>query len=235
VSQKQAFAIRAGKIVVLSVIDEGCGMAEPVRSRVFEPFFTTKTVGEGSGLGLAAVHGTMLSHGGGITVESELGVGSSFHLYFPVATNTVVTRMPSSGVGFSPQLLGTVLVVDDEPLVLRVTRRYLRALGATAIFATDGVMALEMLESGEPIHCVLTDVVMPKMNGSTLIAEIRRRRPGLPVVVMSGFPAGSDGLAQQVPADCPWLRKPFGQLELAKLLLPYLNGSSETEATNHET
>jgi len=235
VPQKQAFAIRAGKIVVLSVIDEGCGMAEPVRSRVFEPFFTTKSVGEGSGLGLAAVHGTMLSHGGGITVESELGVGSSFHLYFPVATNTVVTRVPSSGVGFSPQLLGTVLVVDDEPLVLRVTRRYLRALGATAIFATDGVMALEMLESGEPIHCVLTDVVMPKMNGSALIAEIRKRRPGLPVVVMSGFPAGSDGLAQQVPADCPWLRKPFGQLELAKLLLPYLNGSSETEATNHET
>jgi PAS domain S-box-containing protein len=220
--QRQSFPISSGKFVELSVTDEGVGMSEEVRARAFEPFFTTKAIGEGSGLGLAAVHGTMLSHGGGVSVESKLEVGTTVHLYFPAAIRQISSRVPASGVGYSVQLTGTVLVIDDEPLVLRVTRRYLRSLGVTCELASDGQTALSFLDSGKVFDCVLTDIVMPKMSGIVLISEIRQRCPDLPVVVMSGFPAGTEGLAQETLTEYPWLRKPFGSPELAKVLGPIL-------------
>lgn len=220
---RQAFPISSGRVVRLCVEDQGVGMTEDVRGRAFEPFFTTKAVGEGSGLGLAAVHGTMLAHGGGVSVESQLGQGTSIHLYFPLATQRVSARVPPSGIGFSPQLRGRILVVDDEPLVLRVARRYLQKLGLEAFVASDGVAALEILNSGQQFDCVLTDIVMPRMSGTALVERIRCMQPGLPVIVMSGYPAGTEGVAQELLADCPWLRKPFGRSELAKALGPILS------------
>jgi PAS domain S-box-containing protein len=229
--QSQNFPISPGRLVVLSVEDEGGGMTDDVLRRAFEPFFTTKAVGDGSGLGLAAVHGTMLSHGGGVTVKSQLGVGTGFHLYFPLAAGRrVSTRVPPSGVGHSLQLSGTVLVVDDEPLVQRVAKRCLKALGITAVVVGDGASAMAMIHAGQQFDCVVTDIVMPKMSGATLIGEIRRLRPELPIVVMSGFPAGPDGPLQHVPTDCPWLRKPFSRNDLAKVLAPVL-GTSNTHLT----
>ncbi|HEY5959519.1 MAG TPA: ATP-binding protein, partial [Polyangiaceae bacterium] len=223
----QSFPISEGRIVELSITDDGVGMTEEVRARAFEPFFTTKPVGQGTGLGLAAVHGTMLSHGGGVGVESQEGNGTTVFLYFPLVTSAVTSRVPPSGVGFTVQLNGTVLVVDDEPLSLRVTRRYLNALGVTAVFVGDGVAALELIESGTQFDCVLTDIVMPKMSGPALVAELRRKCPELPVVIMSGFPGGSEGSMNDALSDCPRLRKPFGRSDLARTLAPILTRSSE--------
>ena len=224
--QQQRFPVCPGWLVKVSIKDQGVGMTDAVLRRAFEPFFTTKTMGDGSGLGLAAVHGTMLSHSGGVTVESQVGIGTSIHLYFPLATgNRVSARVPSSGVEFSLQLSGTVLVVDDEPLVQRVAKRYLKSLGITATIVGDGAAAISLLRAGQLFDCVLTDVVMPKMSGDALIGELRALQPDLPIVVMSGFPAGTDGLVQHVHIDCPWLRKPFGRNDLAKVLGPILSAS----------
>lgn len=221
-----------GRIIELSVADEGVGMSEEVRARAFEPFFTTKSVGEGSGLGLAAVHGTMLSHGGGVSVESQPEVGTTVRLYFPAAIREASARVPSSGVAHSIQLTGTVLVVDDEPLVLRVARRYLQSLGVACVLASDGIKALALIDSGEEFDCVLTDIVMPKMSGIVLIARLRERCPHLPVVVMSGFPAGTEGADNETLTAYPWLRKPFGSRELAKVLGPILSEIRQTQITS---
>jgi CheY-like chemotaxis protein len=219
----QPSPIKTDELIELSVVDDGIGMSEEVRARAFEPFFTTKAVGEGSGLGLAAVHGTMHSHGGAVSVESDLGVGTTVRLYFPVANRQICSRIPSSGVAHTVQLAGTVLVVDDEPLVLRVARRYLKSLGVTCEIVSDGFAALALVDSGREFDCVLTDIVMPKMSGLVLIAELHERVPELPVIVMSGFPAGTEGLAHEALTQYPCLRKPFGTKELAKVLGPILN------------
>jgi PAS domain S-box-containing protein len=229
--QTQSFPISAGKFIELTVADEGIGMSEDVRARAFEPFFTTKAVGEGSGLGLAAVHGTMLSHGGGVLLESEPGTGTTVRLFFPSATRQLTSRAPVSGVEHSVQLVGTVLVIDDEPLVLRVARRYLQSLGVECELANDGVTALSIIDSGREFDCVLTDIVMPKMSGILLISELKKRCPLLPVVVMSGFPAGTEGLAHETLSEYPWLRKPFGSAELARVLGPILSESRERQAS----
>jgi len=224
--QQQRFPACPGRLVKVSIKDQGVGMTEAVLRRAFEPFFTTKTMGDGSGLGLAAVHGTMLSHGGGVTVESQVGIGTCIELYFPLATGRRVSaRVASSSIELSMQFCGTVLVVDDEPLVQRVAKRYLKSLGVTATIVGDGAAAISLLRAGQQFDCVLTDVVMPKMSGDALIGELRRLQPDLPIVVMSGFPAGTDGLVQHVHIDCPWLRKPFGRDELAKVLGPILGKS----------
>lgn len=232
---EQSFPVRPGRLIELCVEDEGVGMTEEVRTRAFEPFFTTKAVGEGSGLGLAAVHGTMLSHGGGVTVESQLGNGTRIRLFFPLAAQRPSMRVPASGIGFSLQLSGKVLVVDDEPLVLRVAKRSLNALGVTAVLVNDAPTAIAALHAGQQFDCVLTDIVMPKMSGVALVERIRALRPRLPIVVMSGFPAATDGPTQEVLLDCPWLRKPFGRNDLARVLGPILSLACERPASAEDS
>jgi len=232
--KEQTFPILPGRIIELCVEDDGLGMSDEVRVHAFEPFFTTKVDATGSGLGLAAAHGTMLSHGGGITVESQPGQGTRFKLFFPVAEQRLSARVPPSGVGHSLRLSGKILVVDDEPLVLRVTKRSLEALGVTAVLVSDAATALAALNAGQQFDCVLTDVVMPKMSGIALVERLRKIRPSMPIVVMSGFPAGSDGPAQEILADYPWLRKPFSRNDLSRVLGPILNAATNHQASLHD-
>lgn len=228
--KSQTFSVRPGRLVELCIEDDGMGMNDETRARMFEPFFTTKRQGAGSGLGLSAVHGTVLSHGGGISVESQVGRGTRIHLFFPVAAQRPSARIPTSGVGYSLSLTGTVLVVDDEPLVLRVTKRSLEALGITAILASDVPSAIATLRTGRSFDCVLTDIVMPKLSGVALVEHIRAICPDLPVVVMSGFPATAENPTPEALMGCPWLRKPFGRDELARVLGPILSGAQERRA-----
>jgi PAS domain S-box-containing protein len=225
--KSQTFSVHPGRLVELCIEDDGVGMSDETRARMFEPFFTTKRLGTGSGLGLSAVHGTVLSHGGGISVESQVGSGTRIHLFFPVAAQRPSVRVPTSGIGYSLRLTGTVLVVDDEPLVLRVTKRSLEALGITAILVSDVPSAIAALRTDRRFDCVLTDIVMPKLSGVALVEHIRKIRPDLPVVVMSGFPATAENPTPEALMGCPWLRKPFGRDELAKVLGPILSVTQE--------
>lgn len=224
----QQFAASPGTYIVLSVEDTGIGMDEQIKAHAFEPFFTTKSVGEGSGLGLAAVHGTMLSHNGGVIVDSHANSGTTIQLYFPAAHGREVTLRPQSLTRDLTRLKGTVLVVDDEPLMLRVAKRQLSQLGIEPVLAADGESALALLQSGSRFDCIITDFVMPKMSGMTLVSKIRLFLPDIPIIIMTGYPSGSAADNQHAISEYTCLRKPFNRSDLAKVLAPVLGVRHDT-------
>ena len=179
--------LRAGRHVVLTVSDTGCGMSRAVLERIFDPFFTTKPVGEGTGLGLSVVHGIMKSHDGGILVYSQPGQGTVFHLYFPVLdTGETVTESESAPL---PRGAGErILIVDDEADLAGIIERMLEVLGYQVRMTTRPEQALAALrEHPESFDLVLTDFTMPGMDGVKLGEEILKIRPGLPLILMTGY------------------------------------------------
>jgi signal transduction histidine kinase/CheY-like chemotaxis protein len=208
-----ALEAAAGDYISLVVTDDGPGFDRETRRHVFEPFFTTKATGHG--LGLATVLGIVRAHAGGIRVTATPGAGASFEILWPAAHQRGRTNPSSAPPVNVPGR--TVLVVDDEDLVRDVVARMLAELGYTPMSATDGASALALLEEG-PVDAVLVDLTMPQMSGTEVVATIRQRWPGLPVVVCSGFDRGGTGPA----AGDAYLAKPFRiealERTLAKLL-----------------
>jgi two-component system cell cycle sensor histidine kinase/response regulator CckA len=201
-----------GEYVMLSVRDTGCGMEETVKSRVFEPFFTTKEPGRGTGLGLASVYGIAKQSGGHIWVYSEVGRGTTFKLYFPrVQADVEAPRMPhiyTESIGGDE----TILLVEDETALREVTACTLQSVGYTVIEADGPTQAIRLVETHrEPIHLLLTDVIMPRMNGVELSKRLRTTRPHLKVIFASGY--GGEELARQlsVAPDAVLLEKPFSK------------------------
>jgi PAS domain S-box-containing protein len=184
--------------VRLTVADTGCGIEPAVAERVFEPFFTTKDPGRGTGLGLAVVHGIMKSHDGVVILESRVGSGSTFALYFPVHQEEAA----GSPIDVSKLARGDgqhVLLVDDEESLARLGSRALQRLGYRVTVETDPLRALTMFQSGpERFDLLLTDLTMPGMNGLELVREVHRIRPALPVVLATGY--GGDVDADQARA-----------------------------------
>ena len=177
--------LREGPYVEVSVSDTGHGIDPNSRDRIFEPFFTTKPPGSGSGLGLAIVHGVMRDHDGAVLVESQLGVGTRFRCLFPALEGAHVEARQAPEA--APRGSGErVLCVDDEPSLATVTRRRLEALGYTVTSVTEPAAALEALK-GEEFDLVIADYTMPGMTGLELARNIARERPGLPVVLLTGF------------------------------------------------
>ncbi len=177
--------------VRFSVRDTGCGMGQDTVERIFEPFFTTKSFGEGSGLGLAMVHGILESHGGSIVVESALGQGSAFHLFFPAPVRTIAPLTTNPTVARSAVAVGRgqhILVVDDEASITALVGPVLHHLGyhARVCQSPEEALAAFNASPGE-FDALLTDFSMPGMNGLELTAAIRAFRPDLPVVIMTGF------------------------------------------------
>ena len=201
----------AGSHVRIIVRDTGVGMGVETLARLFEPFFTTKPPGSGAGLGLATVYATVHAHGGHITVRSEPERGSAFTLHFPVA---VVRATESPKLADLPLGDGeTLLVVDDDPAVLRTTERALAALGYDVLTAESGASALALIDkSPRKIALVLLDIVMPVMGGLATLRRLRQLRPELPAVLMTGF-AGRD-FVPPVDLGVEILPKP---LELSRL------------------
>lgn len=181
--------VAAGRHVLLEVADTGAGMTREVIDRIFEPFFTTKEVGAGTGLGLSTVLGIVRSHGGFVNVYSEPGHGSVFKVYLPAQAATGADATVAEGATNLPRGAGElVLIVDDEVSILSVTRQTVEAFGYRALTAEDGAQAIGLYaqRQGE-IRAILTDMMMPVMDGLALIEAVRRISPDVPVIAASGL------------------------------------------------
>ena len=207
-----------GRFIRLCVTDTGEGMDEATLARATEPFFTTKGTGKGTGLGLSMVHGLAEQSGGGFALRSRKGDGTTAEIWLPLAEATVLGEPSAPEAKLAsmaePARRLTVLVVDDDPLVLANTAAMLEDLGHTALQAASGPEALDVLRGAHAVDLVLTDQVMPKMTGAQLIAAIKTEWPQLPLVIATGF--------AELPADLdpslPKLKKPFDQTLLARTI-----------------
>jgi nitrogen-specific signal transduction histidine kinase/CheY-like chemotaxis protein len=206
--------IPAGHYAVLSVSDTGDGMAPAVRERIFEAFFTTKAPEGGTGLGLASVQSIVQQSGGYIRVESAPGQGSTFEIYLPPTSAEPEADAPRDAPAADGGA-GTVLLVEDDGVVVEIVRQLLEAQGYTVLAAADGIEALALARRHQArIDLVFTDIVMPRMNGSELVAELRRRQPGIRVVYTSGYPEGVRRAATD--AHSTFLQKPFTPAGLSR-------------------
>jgi len=217
--------VAAGAYVRLSVRDAGCGIAPEILDRVFEPFFTTKEVGRGTGLGLSMVYGFVRQSGGHVTIDSEVGVGTTISLYLPKSTQTPAPAADSAQIRDVPAGSGRILMVEDDDDVLDVTSALLRQLGYQVLCARNGTEALQMLKAGERFDLVFSDVVMPQgINGVELAREAKRRFSGIKVLLTSGNAA--DVLARHGGLDeFPIIGKPYRRADLAQYLRLVIRGA----------
>jgi len=210
--------------VLLAVTDSGCGMDAETLEHMFEPFFTTKDKGKGTGLGLSTVHGIVKQCGGHIRVESEPGSGSVFRVFFPAITEAVEEAEEVARYG-SARGSATILLVEDETDVRRVVSRMLTAGGYTVLEADGPSEALRLFaDQGDRIDLLLTDVIMPEMNGSELSTRIARMKPGMKTLFMSGFAAGVIGDSGILPEGVNFLQKPFAPDALMARIARILTG-----------
>ena len=205
-----------GEFVTLSVKDTGIGMDNQVKQHLFEPFFTTKELGKGTGLGLATTYGIVKQHQGYILVESEKGQGTTVTIYLPRVEGSDAELVRQEEAGALPQGDETILVVEDEPQVRVVTGRILQSLGYQVLEAAHGEEALRVAQEYKgQIDLLLTDVVMPHMNGNILAERMQKIRPGTKVLFVSGFV--DEGILSQagVRKGTGFLQKPFTDYALA--------------------
>jgi CheY-like chemotaxis protein len=207
----EAEDLKAGRYIRIVVRDTGVGMDEATLAKAIEPFFSTKGVGRGTGLGLSMVHGLAAQLGGALYLESRPGQGTAVHLLLPVtqseARPEAVADAPASAGA------GLVLLADDEELVRASTAEMLRELGFEVVEATSADEALRRIDAGLSPDLVVTDHLMPGMTGAELARILRRQRPDLPVLIISGY-ANMDGIAPEMTR----LTKPFRQSDLARSL-----------------
>jgi CheY-like chemotaxis protein len=216
--------VTAGEYVMLSVRDTGCGMDEATKARIFEPFFTTKELGKGTGLGLASVYGIVKQSGGYISVHSELDRGTNFELYFPRVWSEVENvKMPPISTT-SIEGSETILLVEDETSLLSVTAAVLRSAGYTVLEAERPTKAIQLVDTYRgPIHLLLTDVIMPDVNGVELSQRLKAIRPDLKIVFLSGY--GGEALERHlsVAPDAILVEKPFSKPALLGKIRAVLN------------
>jgi PAS domain S-box-containing protein len=207
--------LRAGTYVVISVADTGLGMDAETMARAIEPFFSTKGIGKGTGLGLSMVHGLAQQLGGGIRIFSRPMLGTNVELWLPVAATGADEEIESSVPGMSePSIRGVALVVDDEDLVRATTAHMLEELGFQVLEVPSADDALPLIRSDIDLSLLVTDHLMPGMDGTQLVRLARAIRPGLRALIVSGY-AEVDGIA----ADLPRLTKPFRGEELVAAIL----------------
>ena len=203
-------ASRSDNFVVLRISDTGCGMDHEIVNHIFEPFFTTKDT-KGVGFGLATAYGIVKQHKGSINVDSEVGTGSTFTLYFPVIDMGVFLKDSSADKG--PETLhgdATVLLVEDNQQVGDAISAILQTYGYNVIYAGSGRKAVELLEiSSGDVDLVLTDMVMPGMNGYQLAEHVRRKFPCIRVICMSGYSRNIVDDVDMLQDGISFIQKPF--------------------------
>jgi PAS domain S-box-containing protein len=215
-----------GHYVTLAVTDTGVGMPPEVRRRAFDPFFTTKGPAAGTGLGLSMVYGFVKQSGGHVQLYSEVGLGTTVRMYLPARAAEGATAVRRTAVPTTRAKAGdTILVVEDDPRVRRVSVRRLKELGYTVVEADGGPAALKVLDRGGAIDLLFTDVVMAGgMTGIELAREAHRRRPGLKTLFTSGY-AEPAVIQRGLPgSESAWLSKPYSTLELHSKIRELLDG-----------
>jgi PAS domain S-box-containing protein len=206
----QHVAVVPGEYVMLAVSDTGCGMDAKTQSRIFEPFFTTKPPGRGTGLGLSTVYGIVKQSGGNIWLYSEPGKGTTFKIYLPAIAAVPEDIGKVAPAEAAPRRGGTVLVVEDDEQLRRLTHRALASQGYTVLEADRGSTALDIARRHKGhIDLLLTDVIMPDTNGRKLAETMRAARPELRVLYMSGYPDGAIASHGMLEPGVAYLAKPF--------------------------
>ena len=230
--------LQPGRYVMLGVSDNGSGIDEQTKARIFEPFFTTKQEGKGTGLGLSTVYGIVRQSGGHITVESALREGTRFRIYLPPTAVTELKLVDETPPIQTEVLTGTetVLVVEDEPSLCRLISVSLEKRGYTVLAAEDGAEAIRVLENnpGE-IDLVVSDIMMPKLNGLELREKAILVRPDLRFLFISGYAEDTIGRTAQLPQDAGYLEKPFLPIELARKVRTLLNESDARRGSTGKT
>ena len=218
-----------GPHVVLSLSDTGHGMDADTRRRIFEPFFTTREIGQGSGLGLAMVYGIMKNHNGHVHCYSEPGQGACFKLYFPAVS--APQSLPASDLADEPALPSgdeTVLVVDDEPVILDLAEKILVRFGYTVIRAENGEKALSvMMDRAAQIDLVVLDLNMPGMGGHSCFEALQERHPNVPVLIASGYSANGSVRETLMAGSAGYIGKPYQLKELLFAVREMIDTSHE--------
>jgi two-component system cell cycle sensor histidine kinase/response regulator CckA len=214
-----------GAYVEIVVSDTGHGMSPQTLRRIFDPFFTTKEKGQGTGMGLAVVHGIVKNYKGGIAVQSTVGEGTTFRVLLPTVKETEASELKMDHAISRGR--ERILFVDDEPMQADLAIKFLTPLGYQVEAYTDSTVALnKFYQAPEQYDLVLTDMFMPKMTGRSLAAKINSIRPDLPIILCSGF---GDSATEPGDADRHingYLMKPFGIKELASTIRRILDGQS---------
>jgi PAS domain S-box-containing protein len=225
-SPTQTKAKLAGEFAALRISDTGSGIAPDVLPRVFDPFFTTKQAGHGSGLGLSQVHGFTHQSGGHVTIESELGRGTTVTMYFPRVDAEAVPAEEWADSGQAGE--GSVLLVEDNPEVAEATASMLEQFGYSVRMAPNADVALRTLDEGE-FALVVSDIVIPEsMDGLSLARAIRERKPALPVLLITGYYPN----AREIGDEFVVLRKPFDMAELSRVAARMIAGANQPATTN---
>jgi PAS domain S-box-containing protein len=208
--------VRAGLYVMLKVSDTGMGMTQETKAHIFEPFFTTKETGKGTGLGLATVYGIVTQGGGHIEVDTGVGQGASFRIYFPAVNDNLPSRKSQPGVPVVAHGKETILLVEDEEAVRNIAKLTLQSFNYNVLAAENGKEAIRLCEQfTDPIHLVITDVVMPEMGGRQVAERLTACRPGIKILFISGYTDDAvvrHGISQ---AEVAFLQKPFTPMVLA--------------------
>ncbi|MHC4952965.1 MAG: response regulator [Planctomycetota bacterium] len=218
-------AVKPGPFLQIDVADTGTGIPRDVRERIFEPFFTTKEPGKGTGLGLAAVYGTVHGHEGVISVYSEPGEGTLFKIFLPAAAEGAAARRIPEVVKGS----GRILIVDDEPVIRNLARDMLRGLGYEVALANGGPEALDFYcAEGDSIDLVILDLVMPEMNGAEVLRALKRIDPKVRVLIASGFHLDMDAPDLKRDGANGFLSKPFIVADLSQAVASAMVGVPDT-------
>ncbi len=222
-----------GDYVLLAVTDTGCGMDKETVSKIFEPFFTTKEIGKGTGLGLSTVYGIVRQNRGFVNVYSEPGVGTTFKIYIPRELEAELEREEPSSRSEVPRGRGeTILLVEDDPVLLEMTEIMLTQLGYTVLGAASPRDAAALARDYEGrLDVLMTDVVMPEMNGKELAAAVREVRPDVKVLFMSGYTANVIAHHGVLDPGVAFIQKPFGLWDLASRVRQVLDGGAAREAS----
>jgi signal transduction histidine kinase/ActR/RegA family two-component response regulator len=227
----RSFQIHPGRYVRIEVTDTGTGMDDSTRERIFDPFFTTKKMGRGTGLGLASAYGIVKHHDGALDVQSEVGKGSTFLIYLPACDKEVIRNERPEETALRGT--ETVLLVDDESMILDVGRQLLTELGYRVLVAGSGQEALDVYKrSGETIRLVILDMIMPNMSGRQTFEALKAFDPGVNVLLCSGY--SLDGQARSIlRRGCNgFIQKPFDVRELSRKLRGILDEPVHKSATS---
>ena len=224
----QEYAIEAGQYVLIAVADTGAGMAADVIAKAFDPFFTTKGAGKGTGLGLSQVYGFVRQSGGHVKIYSEVGVGTSVKIYLPRHYGEAVAadqarRLSNVHRGLHSEV---VLVVEDDERVRALSVEGLKELGYGVVEASDPSQALRMLDEGQQVNLLFTDVVMPDMSGRQLADRARAKRPNLKVLYTTGYTRNAIVHNGMLDPGTNLLTKPFSIEELAAKIRKTLDDGS---------